>query len=322
MAEASDSFEMVGEVPPEYIYPALRPEGNLFGAKLGQDLESFGLPGVKPGEFFEDNAGNVYDWLTDQWIMVGEPSTLQPDLSQPLKPTRQPAMAAPPGVRINPTFAPVQDLLPPVPLQIPDLSSPGTIRSSQPPMAAPTAVRRIDLPKSNPPTTTEAPTESVLPDEVKNQYIKEGTMPIVTKPEVPSVDMTQFQPGTAPVPPEPRTPIVLPETSVTTVATTPKVEDLGQVTLSRPTFTNQFQFAEPPPSRTPIALPSESVINRPVGTTTSTEFTTIPTDTRRAPEALLRSFRDINYDPEEILAAAMRSMGGRMARRSILNELS
>jgi hypothetical protein len=35
-----------------------------------------------------------------------------------------------------------------------------------------------------------------------------------------------------------------------------------------------------------------------------------------------RYFRDINYDPEEILAAAMRSMGGRMARRSILNEQS
>ncbi len=30
----------------------------------------------------------------------------------------------------------------------------------------------------------------------------------------------------------------------------------------------------------------------------------------------------IQYDPEQILAAAMRSMGGRMARRSILNELS
>ena len=163
---------------------------------------------------------------------------------------------------------------------------------------------------------------SVLPDEAKNQYIKEGKMPIVTKPEVSSVDMTQFPTGTSPVAPEPRTPIVLPETSVTTVATTPKVEDLGQVTLSRPTFTNQFQFAEPPPSRTPISLPETSVINRPVGTTTSTEFPTIPTDTRRAPEALLRSFRDINYDPEEILAAAMRSMGGRMARRSILNELS
>jgi hypothetical protein len=29
----------------------------------------------------------------------------------------------------------------------------------------------------------------------------------------------------------------------------------------------------------------------------------------------------INYDPDEILAAAMQSMGGRQARRSILNEL-
>jgi hypothetical protein len=29
----------------------------------------------------------------------------------------------------------------------------------------------------------------------------------------------------------------------------------------------------------------------------------------------------INYDPDEILAAAMRSMGGRQARRSMLNEL-
>ena len=81
-----------------------------------------------------------------------------------------------------------------------------------------------------------------------------------------------------------------------------------------------FQFVEPTFTRPPLTGPS--ITNRPITVTPFPELTTIPTDTRRAPEALLRYFRDINYDPEEILAAAMRSMGGRMARRSILNELS
>ena len=50
--------------------------------------------------------------------------------------------------------------------------------------------------------------------------------------------------------------------------------------------------------------------------------TEVPIATRKMIEFLSPGyFKDINYDPDEILAAAMRSMSGRQARRSILNEL-
>jgi hypothetical protein len=64
------------------------------------------------------------------------------------------------------------------------------------------------------------------------------------------------------------------------------------------------------------------VLSRPVITTPLPELPVNPVLTRNRDMAPSRYFRDINYDPEEILAAAMRSMGGRMARRSILNEQS
>jgi len=51
------------------------------------------------------------------------------------------------------------------------------------------------------------------------------------------------------------------------------------------------------------------------------EPTTVPIPARRA-DVLGSPYNGyINYDPEEIMAAAMRSLGGRMARRSMLNEL-
>jgi hypothetical protein len=64
------------------------------------------------------------------------------------------------------------------------------------------------------------------------------------------------------------------------------------------------------------------VLSRPVITTPLPELPVNPVLTRNMETMPGRYFRDINYDPEEILAAAMRSMGGRMARRSILNEQS
>ncbi len=50
--------------------------------------------------------------------------------------------------------------------------------------------------------------------------------------------------------------------------------------------------------------------------------TEVPIPARRTVERLAPGyFQDVNYDPDEILAAAMRSMGGRQARRSILSEM-
>ncbi len=52
------------------------------------------------------------------------------------------------------------------------------------------------------------------------------------------------------------------------------------------------------------------------------EPVTVPIPTRQVMQTVANPYMGyVNYDPEEILAAAMRSMGGRQARRSILNEL-
>ena len=95
-----------------------------------------------------------------------------------------------------------------------------------------------------------------------------------------------------------------------------------RVTVTTPPKAPEFEFQEPAPARNPIVLPGPSVLSRPVITTPLPELPVNPVLTRNRETIPSRYFRDINYDPEEILAAAMRSMGGRMARRSILNELS
>ena len=95
-----------------------------------------------------------------------------------------------------------------------------------------------------------------------------------------------------------------------------------RVTVTTPPKAPEFEFQEPAPARNPIVLPGTSVLSRPVITTPLPDLPVNPVLTRNRETIPSRYFRDINYDPEEILAAAMRSMGGRMARRSILNELS
>jgi hypothetical protein len=133
------------------------------------------------------------------------------------------------------------------------------------------------------------------------------TIPVDTKPPVVTTPPTKTETTTPPT--ETKQPVV-------SVGVTKPAQRPPAVVEQRP----PFQFIEPTFTRPPLTGPS--ITDRPITVTPFPELTTIPTDTRRAPEALLRYFRDINYDPEEILAAAMRSMGGRMARRSILNELS
>lgn len=133
------------------------------------------------------------------------------------------------------------------------------------------------------------------------------TIPVETQQPAVTTPPTKTEPATPPA--ETKQPVV-------SVGVTKPTQRPPAVVQQRP----PFQFVEPTLTRPPLTGPS--ITDRPIRVTPFPELPTVPTDTRRAPEALLRSFRDINYDPEEILAAAMRSMGGRMARRSILNELS
>ena len=150
----------------------------------------------------------------------------------------------------------------------------------------------------------------------KEPYIREDGA-IVT----PGGESSFTPQGPAPtitLPPESVTTTPVPQTQVITQP--PVFEE--RVTVTTPPKTPEFEFQEPAPARNPIVLPGTSVLSRPVTTTALPDLPVNPVLTRNRETIPSRYFRDINYDPEEILAAAMRSMGGRMARRSILNELS
>jgi hypothetical protein len=104
-----------------------------------------------------------------------------------------------------------------------------------------------------------------------------------------------------------RLPIVLPGSSV---KSTPILD------LSQPPVAPVAPVAPPKPPK-PITLPGSSVTSTP----SIVEPTTVPIPARRMQEALNPYNGYINYDPDEILAAAMRVMNGRMAGRSMLNDL-
>ncbi len=211
----------------------------------------------------------------------------------------------------------------------PDLSSVDTfnplpqepVTPAEPePAAPPTAYEQV---------ASEEPEVSVLPDWIKEYYVKYGTMP----PYTPGTrgdsyireDGAIVTPGgeSSFIPQGPAPTITLPPETVesTPAPQTQQPVFEERVTVTRPP-TTEFQFQEPAPARNPIVLPGTSILSRPVITTPLPDLPVNPVLTRNMETMPGRYFRDINYDPEEILAAAMRSMGGRMARRSILNEQS
>jgi hypothetical protein len=98
-----------------------------------------------------------------------------------------------------------------------------------------------------------------------------------------------------------RLPIVLPGSSV---KSTP-ILDLSQPPVAPVT---------PPKPPKPITLPGSSVTSTP----SIVEPTTVPIPARRMQEALNPYNGYINYDPDEILAAAMKVMRGRGAGRSMM----
>ncbi len=101
-----------------------------------------------------------------------------------------------------------------------------------------------------------------------------------------------------------RLPIVLPGSSVTS---TPILD------LSQPPVAPVAPVTPPKPPK-PITLPGSSVTSTP----SIVEPTTVPIPARRMQEALNPYNGYINYDPDEILAAAMKVMRGRGAGRSMM----
>ena len=125
-----------------------------------------------------------------------------------------------------------------------------------------------------------------------------GTPPTTTKRED---DAIVTSGGTGLVGFPGRLPIVLPGSSVTS---TP-ILDLSQPPVA-PT--------QPTQPIKPITLPGSSVTSTP----SIVEPITVPIPARRMQEALSPYNGYINYDPEEILAAAMKVMRGRSAGRSMM----
>jgi hypothetical protein len=116
-----------------------------------------------------------------------------------------------------------------------------------------------------------------------------------------------------PVTPTPTTPV--PEEKVSEIVEPPKTTFPIATVPENPVVPTPV--VPTTPARVPVTPTNRQPIVRPL-----IEPTTIPVATRRMIEAISPGyFKDINYDPEEILAAAMRSMGGRQARRSILSEM-
>jgi hypothetical protein len=146
---------------------------------------------------------------------------------------------------------------------------------------------------------------------------KPPTPPVITTPPRESIVLPSEAVTTVPV-----QPIVAPQPPVTPQPPITEPEPLlpEVVTINRPTF----PIYEPAPSRGPVTIPGTSVsstpVLRPVEQVSQVAPTTIPVPTRQDMGFAPGRFDYINYDPEEILAAAMRAMGNSRIRQSITDE--
>lgn len=157
---------------------------------------------------------------------------------------------------------------------------------------------------------------------------RRGDWDYATTPREPYVrdDGAVVTPGvTSPVAPPERLPtITLPPESVVSTPV-PQTQPITQQPIVETQKTElpaqKVDIQNLETIRNPIVLPGTSVLSRPVITTPLPELPTNPVLTRNMETMPGRYFRDINYDPEEILAAAMRGLGGKMAMRSLIGEM-
>lgn len=307
-----------------------------------------GMPGSFVGGEIVNNAGDRWNWVKGEWETAGQPV----DLSTPPAPKFGPVTAS--GYAIPPVD-PLSYYSTPEPTPEPTPYTGGPTRWTEvyrPPVdlsniqtftPTPTPVSQ---PTPQPtPTPAPAPQEatyssegedsgiSLISPENRDRYIREGTMdlqqppvstvvnplPETSIPKVEDVDTNIFS-GVVTTPVQGgEKPYYVENTGVPgTVEAKPPTP--GLVPLDKPQIT--FPIVTTPVTQTaPTRVQAIPYQGKPV-TNPLIEPTTIPVATRRMIEAISPGyFKDINYDPEEILAAAMRSMGGRQARRSILSEM-
>jgi hypothetical protein len=313
-----------------------------------------GMPGsYVGGEIVNDN-GDRWNWIKGEWDYAGSGSeetkaVTPPRLDQPqtiFGPVTASGYAQPPVDPLSYYSTPE-----PTPEPTPytggptrwtevyrptvDLSNVQTFTPAPTPVSTPAPQPTPSPVQSQPTYSSEGEDSgvSLITPENRDRYTREGGM--------------DLQGPSEPTPVNP-----LPETSI------PKAEDVDTNTFTG-VVTNPVQGGEKPyyiedtgvpgtieskpftPGLVPLDKPQITfpIVTTPVSQTAPTrvqaipyqgkpvtnpliEPTTIPVATRRMIEAISPGyFKDINYDPDEILAAAMRSMGGRQARRSILSEM-
>ena len=170
--------------------------------------------------------------------------------------------------------------------------------------------------------------DPIPPDNEGNQWVWD-----LTKPElgyfVPSTPKTPEDKGKVEeLTPEQvtqvtggQTPTTTPEGAVVTPGKERDVAPSERVDITTPKYT-PFTFTEPAPSVPIQRLPTTTgSTGRPYQTIAALEPITVPMPPRRTIEPFRTGyFRDINYDPELILAAAMRSLGPRYAKQSVIDE--
>lgn len=249
---------------------------------------------------------------------------------------------------------------PQAPAPMPSLASPmsfaapSAVRIEPTPAPAP-ATTPVSQPKSKPSTSQPPAAQDEFPDypgyklgdEVPGQpgtrvgdYIENNLGQVYdwrtgqwsepkqpTTPETPKVDELTPEQVTETVgtqTPTTSTPTVTPGTNTPPPGTEIK-DEVSQYVPARvilepikydPFPISEFQFTEPARTTTsvPTATPGVPVVS-------TLRPTTIESPMRRAVERLAPGiFRDINYDPELILEAAMRSLGPRYAKQSLLEE--
>jgi hypothetical protein len=300
-----------------------------------------GMGGLRVGDEYVDRDGNRWDWQIDDWE-YNRPAV---DLSTPPTPKFGPVTAS--GYA-QPPVDPLSYYSTPEPTPAPTPYTGGPTRWTE--VYRPT----VDLsniqtftPAPNPVSTpTPQPTPSPVSQEAtyssegedsgislitpgnKDQYLKQGTMDL------------QQPPVSTVVNPLPETGIPKAEdvdtNTFTGVVTNPvqggekpyyventgspgTVEDksltAGLIPLDKPQIT--FQTATTLPTstaRVPVTATNRQSIIRPFNMPTE-----VPIPPRRTVERLAPGyFQDVNYDPDEILAAAMRVLRGRGAGRSLM----
>ena len=240
-----------------------------------------------------------------------------PSLASPM------SFAAPSAVRVEPTPAPA-----PTPVPQPK-SKPST---SQPTSTGEVYAKIGDPLPGQPGVRVGDP---IPPDSEGNQWVWDLTDP----------GLGYFVPPKPTTPEPPKVEELTPEQVTETVGTQTPTTSTPTVTLGTNTPPPGTEIKEEPDEFTaprvilePIKYDpfpiSEFQFNEPARTTTSVPTatpgvpvvptlrpTTIESPMRRAVERLAPGiFRDINYDPELILEAAMRSMGPRYAKQSLIEE--